>query len=63
MSKILEFVSEKEENIFGKGENAGYQHLKCSPFSTMFPEAFLLRGHSKLVLCGERLTLYLICQF
>ena len=35
----IEISFERVENIFGKGENAGYQHF--SPFSTTFSKGFL----------------------
>ena len=34
-------VSDKEENIAGKGENAGYQHF--SPFPSVFSKGPFLR--------------------
>ena len=39
MTKELEFVLGREENIVGKEENSGYQH-----FPTMFSKAFFSRG-------------------
>ena len=35
------FVSDKDENIGGKGENAGYQHF--FPFPAMFSKPVYLR--------------------
>ena len=34
VTENLKFVSERIQNIFGKGENAGYQHF------LLFPECF-----------------------
>ena len=40
-------VSDRVENIVGKGENAGYQHFLLfpafSPFPTMFSKGFFVR--------------------
>ena len=41
VTEKLKFVSSRIENIFGKGENAGYQHF--SPFPKMFSNASFLR--------------------
>ena len=41
VTEKLKFVLGRVENIVGKGENAGYQHLL--PFSTMFSNGFFLK--------------------
>ena len=50
-------VFNRSQNIVGKGENAGYQYF------LLFPQCyqkfvFFLWSHSKLRLCGKKLTLY-----
>ena len=50
-------VSDRVENIVGKGENAGYQQRKCwlpafSPFPTMFFKRLLSKG-----LCGYTISI------
>ena len=42
MIEKLKFVSERVENIVGKGGNAGYHHFLLF-FRTMFPKRVFLR--------------------
>ena len=48
----LKFVLERVENIVGKGEHAGYQHVL--PFPQCFQKASFLRP-LKVGLCGKQL--------
>ena len=41
MAQVTEFPFDRQENIFGKGENAGYQHFLLFP--KYFLNAFLFR--------------------
>ena len=46
---MTKFAFDKEENIVGKGENAGYQHF------LLFLQSFTKACEIKLNLCGKAL--------
>ena len=54
MARMIGFVSEKEENIVGKGGNAGYQHF---PLFSHFRNC--LQGHCRKK--GEIFACYKSC--
>ena len=48
----LKFVSERSENILGKGENAGYQHFLLFPKCFQLPSSM---GSLTVGFCGKKL--------
>ena len=58
VSKMMRSVSNREENIVGKGENAGNQHFLLFP--TMFSNAFFYREVKNHGLFGKGLTLCVV---
>ena len=58
VTENLKFILGKEQNIVGKGENAGYQHLflfpqlepKLSPFLKWFLKLFFLYGSGPVII-------------
>ena len=51
VAQMVQFFSDREENIVGKGENAP----AFSPFPTIFSKVFYFQGCLKSGLCGKGL--------
>ena len=55
VSEKWKYVLGRVENIVGKGENAGYQHLLLFP--TWFSKGFFLKVIKSWGLCGKELNI------